>query len=112
CMLSVCISFYCSLDLAALHSFPTRRSSDLEDFLGGRGGTLEGDGAHRPLGREPGEAEQAHEVIQVTPRLGVDVVLVIEQVAIGRSEENTSELQSRQNLVCRLLLEKKNDKHV
>src|SRR5690606_41645428 len=29
--------------------------------------------------------------------------------ATGRSEEHTSELQSRENLVCRLLLEKKND---
>src|SRR3712207_7506005 len=28
-----------------------------------------------------------------------------------RSEEHTSELQSRQYLVCRLLLEKKNDKY-
>src|SRR3712207_8663870 len=28
----------------------------------------------------------------------------------NRSEEHTSELQSRQYLVCRLLLEKKNDK--
>src|SRR3712207_8587816 len=28
---------------------------------------------------------------------------------VGRSEEHTSELQSRQYLVCRLLLEKKND---
>src|SRR5258707_6001754 len=28
-----------------------------------------------------------------------------------RSEEHTSELQSRQYLVCRLLLEKKNDNH-
>src|SRR2546429_4698381 len=30
------------------------------------------------------------------------------QSAIGRSEEHTSELQSRLHLVCRLLLEKKN----
>src|SRR3712207_8622872 len=29
----------------------------------------------------------------------------------GRSEEHTSELQSRQYLVCRLLLEKKNTAH-
>src|SRR3712207_8717948 len=29
----------------------------------------------------------------------------------GRSEEHTSELQSRQYLVCRLLLEKKNRRH-
>src|SRR5690606_42024619 len=28
-----------------------------------------------------------------------------------RSEEHTSELQSRENLVCRLLLEKKNNKY-
>src|SRR5690606_39788688 len=28
-----------------------------------------------------------------------------------RSEEHTSELQSRENLVCRLLLEKKNETH-
>src|SRR3712207_7109722 len=28
---------------------------------------------------------------------------------LGRSEEHTSELQSRQYLVCRLLLEKKNE---
>src|SRR5258707_3460578 len=30
----------------------------------------------------------------------------------GRSEEHTSELQSRQYLVCRLLLEKKNKRRV
>src|SRR3712207_8894612 len=29
--------------------------------------------------------------------------------SVGRSEEHTSELQSRQYLVCRLLLEKKKD---
>src|SRR5688572_33504234 len=30
----------------------------------------------------------------------------------ARSEEHTSELQSQSNLVCRLLLEKKNKKHI
>src|SRR5690606_41807361 len=30
----------------------------------------------------------------------------------GRSEEHTSELQSRENLVCRLLLEKKKKKQI
>src|SRR3712207_7743942 len=34
-------------------------------------------------------------------------VLPEERVGAGRSEEHTSELQSRQYLVCRLLLEKK-----
>src|SRR3712207_8845233 len=32
-------------------------------------------------------------------------------VRFGRSEEHTSELQSRQYLVCRLLLEKKKNQH-
>ena len=42
---------------------------------------------------------------------GVDIG-VIKKIPIGgglRSEEHTSELQSRRNLVCRLLLEKKNN---
>src|SRR5690606_41994952 len=37
----------------------------------------------------------------------VSVVVVIEILIEERSEEHTSELQSRENLVCRLLLEKK-----
>src|SRR2546426_3240544 len=37
-------------------------------------------------------------VLQITPDIGI---------AISRSEEHTSELQSPCNLVCRLLLEKK-----
>src|SRR3712207_7039027 len=37
--------------------------------------------------------------------------LSMEMTATGRSEEHTSELQSRQYLVCRLLLEKKNDRN-
>src|SRR3712207_2845434 len=36
----------------------------------------------------------------------------IESVQSGRSEEHTSELQSRQYLVCRLLLEKKKKRSV
>src|SRR5260370_15811720 len=40
----------------------------------------------------------------------VDVVLHEEPGALVRSEEQTSELQSHLNLVCRLLLEKKNIK--
>src|SRR3712207_8667875 len=39
-----------------------------------------------------------------------DVEGVVHAVPVGRrSEEHTSELQSRQYLVCRLLLEKKNN---
>src|SRR2546422_5858936 len=38
---------------------------------------------------------------------------IAERVRVGnaRSEEHTSELQSRLHLVCRLLLEKKNTRH-
>src|SRR3712207_7157771 len=46
--------------------------------------------------RDPGER---------TPRWAL--VLVVRWVGNIRSEEHTSELQSRQYLVCRLLLEKK-----
>src|SRR3712207_8361834 len=43
-----------------------------------------------------------------TSRVGKDKPLTTR--SIQRSEEHTSELQSRQYLVCRLLLEKKNKK--
>src|SRR5258707_11620140 len=45
-------------------------------------------------------AQAAEEILGTTPRLLVTS-------ALQRSEEHTSELQSRQYLVCRLLLEKK-----
>src|SRR5438874_7214433 len=37
--------------------------------------------------------------------------LVVARRRAGRSEEHTSELQSRRDLVCRLLLEKKKNKN-
>src|SRR3712207_8312049 len=37
----------------------------------------------------------------------VDGLTAVQLLDVGRSEEHTSELQSRQYLVCRLLLEKK-----
>src|SRR3712207_7086060 len=39
----------------------------------------------------------------------INVAEELDRGAISRSEEHTSELQSRQYLVCRLLLEKKHD---
>src|SRR5690606_41839816 len=38
-----------------------------------------------------------------------DVPLIIRKALAARSEEHTSELQSRENLVCRLRLEKKSN---
>src|SRR5690606_39873505 len=94
--------YYVSSAPRALHSFPTRRSSDLAAaspspvrdracspgsagprrtrWCAGRAGT----GCSRRRGRS-GRAPARR----------------------PRSEEHTSELQSRENLVCRLLLEKK-----
>src|SRR5438132_10139622 len=66
-----------------LHSFPTRRSSDLDDD---RSRKQERDLDRRVRKR----AARAR-----APRRA------------GRSEEHTSELQSHSDLVCRLLLEKK-----
>src|SRR2546430_12957386 len=47
------------------------------------------------------------DVFQLFNDLG-EKVPVLSAVAPNRSEEHTSELQSQSNLVCRLLLEKKN----
>src|SRR3712207_6891266 len=49
--------------------------------------------------------EKGSRILAVTDRLRAGVVWA------NRSEEHTSELQSRQYLVCRLLLEKKKKNH-
>src|SRR5256886_5908823 len=49
--------------------------------------------------------------VQLVKRLlgeGRQIQIWDDNVSLGRSEEHTSELQSQSNLVCRLLLEKKN----
>src|SRR2546430_11223186 len=54
-----------------------------------------------------GDAETAGDVLPGPARLAC--LLDLQQFQpFGRSEEHTSELQSQSNLVCRLLLEKKN----
>src|SRR5690606_40074267 len=52
--------------------------------------------------------EQHRWLVEQTNRLHEALQAGSERELIGRSEEHTSELQSRENLVCRLLLEKKN----
>src|SRR3712207_8416451 len=62
------------------------------------------------LEQEPQVARDAVVVVHRVGDVGVDVVLRgARRIPRGglRSEEHTSELQSRQYLVCRLLLEKK-----
>src|SRR5256886_166350 len=52
-----------------------------------------------------------HEAIETT-QIYLEATLAIKEKALAkttRSEEHTSELQSQSNIVCRLLLEKKNN---
>src|SRR5690606_41555090 len=98
--------FDCSCPHPVLHSFPTRRSSDLyaalrqvREWGTGDGGSEARFPARLTLFCSSVEAEDA--------RAMGDSGLVVETEATARSEEHTSELQSRENLVCRLLLEKK-----
>src|SRR5207237_3415549 len=86
-----------------LHSFPTRRSSDLpaEEVSGHE------DGDHEHQGRQD---DFTMHFCSHTPGSMADSA--VEPTCMvkssWRSEEHTSELQSHLNLVCRLLLEKKN----
>src|SRR5205823_10444698 len=86
-----------------LHSFPTRRSSDLEETEP-RAPRV----AHHD--REQGQREQLDRCSQphLDRRLELAAPLQRDEGQDHRSEEHTSELQSLAYLVCRLLLEKKN----
>src|SRR5690606_41227753 len=87
-----------------LHSFPTRRSSDLTSSVGRSTFHVTSLRAARMPSGIPITAQNSTEVTIIA-----SVVMVWDQRPImSRSEEHTSELQSRENLVCRLLLEKKN----
>src|SRR5205085_10982588 len=93
-----------------LHSFPTRRSSDLAvqrpHVHHQRPGRLHRREQLQQRGRLP---DPAQFVAHQHPQQGVAVVGQRRLQAVApRSEEHTSELQSQSNLVCRLLLEKKN----
>src|SRR5690606_41527081 len=91
----------CQRDLAHpdLHSFPTRRSSDLS------GARLSTRGAQESWARicNPRWVCSARKRTLASLRAWSPRA----SGASRRSEEHTSELQSRENLVCRLLLEKK-----
>src|SRR5690606_39554366 len=107
-----CLSASCRRPRAprGLPPSPTRRSSDLELFTGGLGGLPRhainaAFTAARHADRAPAQAaDQLGGGLQVFGQLLGVLVAVVR----ARSEEHTSELQSRENLVCRPLLEKKN----
>src|SRR5207249_12125748 len=104
-------SLYLPLRPPHLPSFPTRRSSDLSvPFIGGgldgplssagfAGATFPG-GRSRKGGSAP---------LRALPLPGLVPRVLADHACHPRSEEHTSELQSRFDLVCRLLLEKKNN---
>src|SRR5690606_41747317 len=90
--------FYCYAHHLDLHSFPTRRSSDLARWL------LNPDKIEEMVSAV---VEAVKKPVTVKMRIGWDSKHIYAVENAKRSEEHTSELQSRENLVCRLLLEKK-----
>src|SRR5690606_41633176 len=88
-----------------LHSFPTRRSSDLDHIR--RIKKRRYRAKHQKQHGHNKPAAHHHRVFAEDQQHFFVVELVLEILFGHRSEEHTSELQSRENLVCRLLLEKK-----
>src|SRR5207249_11992819 len=91
--------FYCFGDHRDLHSFPTRRSSDLVQRFD--------EHQRAAAGHRQQDADAKHETVKHGQQHDEPVQGDGFQ---HRSEEHTSELQSRFDLVCRLLLEKKKKK--
>src|SRR5206468_10281655 len=79
-----------------LPSFPTRRSSDLAVDAGDH--------------RLSDSNLAAHQTRKEQVACGAELLVLMSGEIAVRSEEHTSELQSRSDLVCRLLLEKKKKK--
>src|SRR5690606_41557438 len=97
--------------LSPLPSFPTRRSSDLICVRRLRGRVRSG-GSSAACSARRAESESSSKRQDTSCRLAKQIVwrLMLHVSRITqqeRSEEHTSELQSREKLVCRLLLEKK-----
>src|SRR5438445_8201412 len=87
--------FYCSAAVRDLHSFPTRRSSDLRVSCC----------------QPPASSITFRRHTPAVPLKLKNAPRRDRAPCSTRSEEHTSELQSRQYLVCRLLLEKKKKKN-
>src|SRR5690606_42155044 len=95
-----------------LHPFPTRRSSDLSSYQL----KLDGDGHGHFLGAVvtgiENQVTRKMVPFKVHPWMLPSCALIRSEtlpvpdshISATRSEEHTSELQSRENLVCRLLL--------
>src|SRR5690606_41897254 len=107
---TLCSFFICCVYLRGLHSFPTRRSSDLlpSKTLSTSSGSASSVSStptseppmRLPTALPPACPEKPMPTFTLSHRS-------LSSSRAERSEEHTSELQSRENLVCRLLLEKK-----
>src|SRR5262245_62830988 len=82
--------------LLTIHSFPTRRSSDLQTRVDRDGGS-----SRRAIPR------RLLPPVRAAPQTRRRHAAAGDHDPGPRSEEHTSELQSLRHLVCRLLLEKK-----
>src|SRR5207248_10691955 len=92
----------CSGPLPHLHSFPTRRSSDLSSCAGSTFLPVLALSLGSSVARTSSAASR-----YFSRCVGVVNSVPPKDKANTRSEEHTSELQSPYDLVCRLLLEKK-----
>src|SRR5207253_11309929 len=92
----------------ALHSFPTRRSSDLSKVLRfalRETGVVEDELGSGALLDECETRDGVNSRFPVCHAPSLNNPLIWHKFDVPRSEEHTSELQSRGHLVCRLLLE-------
>src|SRR5436309_11161193 len=71
-----------------------------------------GTGIFTSLGFQVGDLPSGFAIIAVWTVGGICAMCgALSYAELARSEEHTSELQSRENIVCRLLLEKKKIEH-
>src|SRR3712207_7298491 len=89
---------------STLFPYTTLFRSEIVDVVEGR--TSPDELAHHPIMAEMGGGDERRAVVDARGQLRASPGRQ-ERLQGRRSEEHTSELQSRQYLVCRLLLEKK-----
>src|SRR5699024_11794101 len=100
---------YCCCDHPYLHSFPTRRSSDLHVLERIASSQIACDDLARSLDNHLMTRHTDNKIyFQQTQAMHLINIILLGALLVLRSEEHTSELQSRFDIVCRLLLEKKN----
>src|SRR5690606_39597975 len=95
--------------LSQLHSFPARRSSDLATITFTKSSGSSGGSGSKSDGKfRVGDTVETTGTLTLRTRGGLGYGVIASMPTGTRSEEHTSELQSREKIVCRLLREKKN----